>query len=82
MEAWQQRDPFASAVVESAAGHLATAIAAAVNLIAPDVFIVGGGVGAGNERFLDLVERTARPRVVTYFRENFRLVPSVLRSRS
>ena len=78
-EAWQARDKFASAVVETAATHLATAIAAAVNLLAPEVFVVGGGVGAGNERFLDLVARTARPRVVHYFREGFRLVPSLLK---
>jgi glucokinase len=78
-EAWQARDKFASAVVEAAAGHLATAIAAAVNLLAPDIFVVGGGVGAGNERFLELVARTARPRVVHYFRETFRMVPSALK---
>jgi glucokinase len=78
-EAWQARDKFASAVVEAAAGHLATAIAAAVNLLAPDIFVVGGGVGAGNERFLELAARTARPRVVHYFRETFRMVPSALK---
>jgi glucokinase len=78
-DAWQAGDPFASAVVETAADHLATAVAAAVNLLAPDIFVVGGGVGAGNERFLELVARTARPRVVTYFRDAFRMVPSALR---
>jgi glucokinase len=78
-DAWQARDKFASAVVETAAGHLATAIAAAVNLLAPDIFIVGGGVGAGNEPFLELVARTARPRIVTYFREAFHIVPSALK---
>ena len=72
-------DRFASAVVETAAGHLATAVAAAANLIAPEVFILGGGVGAGNQAFLDLVERTALPRVVVYFRDSFRMVPSELR---
>jgi glucokinase len=79
LEAWRGRDKFASAVVETAASHLATAVAAAVNLIAPDIFVVGGGVGAGNEAFLDLIERTARPRVVVYFRDSFRMVPSQLR---
>jgi glucokinase len=79
MEAWQVGDKFASAVVETAAGHLATAVGAAVNLLAPDIFVVGGGVGAGNEPFLRLVERTVRPRVVVYFRESFRMVPSSLR---
>ena len=78
-EAWQSRDRFASAVVETAAGHLATAVAAAANLLAPDIFIVGGGVAAGNQSFLDLVARNARQRVVVYFRESFRMVPSVLR---
>jgi glucokinase len=79
LEAWQERDRFACKVVETAASHLATAIAAAVNLLVPDVFIVGGGVGAGNEQFLDLVAGITRPRVVAYFRETFRMVPSALR---
>jgi glucokinase len=78
-EAWQAGDAFASAVVETAAGHLATAIAAAVNLLAPDIFIVGGGVGAGNERFLERIAHTVRPKVVRYFRDAFRLVPSALK---
>ncbi len=79
LEAWHSGDKFASAVVETAAGHLATAVAAAVNLVAPDVFVVGGGVGAGDQEFLRLVERIARPRVVVYFRDAFRMVPSELR---
>jgi glucokinase len=79
LDSWQARDRFGSEVVETAASHLATAIAAAVNLLAPDIFIVGGGVGAGNEQFLDLVAGIARPRVVAYFRETFRMVPSTLR---
>ncbi len=78
-EAWQARDKFAAAVVETAAGHLATAIGAAVNLLAPDIFLVGGGVGAGNEGFLELIERTTRPRVVPYFRDAFRLAPCALK---
>lgn len=79
LEVWHAGDKFGSAVVETAASHLATAVAAAVNLIAPDVFVVGGGVGAGDPEFLRLVEHTARPRVVVYFRESFRMVPSALR---
>jgi glucokinase len=74
MEQWQEGDDFARRVVEQAAAYLAIAVAAAVNLIAPEVFVVGGGVGAGNPRFLELIDEKTHPRVAPYFREHYRLV--------
>jgi len=78
MELWQKGDDFATRVIEQAAEYLATAAAAAVNLIAPEVFVVGGGVGAGNPPFLKLIDEKTRPRVAPYFREHYRLVRSEL----
>jgi len=39
---------------------------------------VGGGVGSGNPDFLALVSRKTSERVVVYFRDRFRMVPSAL----
>jgi glucokinase len=79
MLAWEAGDPFAGVVIDRAAGYLSSAGAAAINLITPGVFGAGGGVGTGNERFLQLVRDKVRPQVVPYFREHYRLVPSELR---
>ncbi len=79
LEAWESGDLFAQAVVEASANYLATAVAAAINLISPEVFVVGGGLGAGNQRFLALLREKARGRVVAYFRDRCQIVPSALR---
>ena len=79
MEAWGLRDSFATAVADRAAGYLAQALGAVVNLISPDVVVVGGGVGSGNPDFLSLISEKVGPQVVSYFRDQYRIVPSELR---
>lgn len=79
MEAWAARDPFASHVIDTAAGYLAQALGAAVNLISPEVVVIGGGVGAGNPSFLSLIDQKLQNHVVIYFRERYQIVPSGLR---
>ena len=56
-------------------------IAAAINLTAADSFVIGGGVGAGEPRYLKMlkmIETKTRPLVVPYFREKFRMEASAL----
>jgi glucokinase len=78
LESWRAGDPFAGRVVEQAASYLATAIGAAINLTAPEVFVVGGGVGAGNSDYLALVSKKVSPLVVVYFRDRYRIVRCAL----
>ena len=78
LESWRAGDPFAGRVVEQAASYLATAIGAAINLTAPEVFVVGGGVGAGNSDYLALVSKKVSPLVVVYFRDRYRTVRCAL----
>jgi glucokinase len=82
MQAWEAGDPFAASVIETSAGYLASAVSAAINLISPDVFVVGGGVGAGSERFLQLLRDKVRGQVVPCFRDQYRIVPSELREQA
>jgi len=82
MQAWEAGDPFAASVIEKSAGYLAFAVSAAINLISPDVFVVGGGVGTGSERFLQLLRDKVRGQVVPYFRDQYRIVPSELREQA
>ena len=74
MAGWLREDPFARTVVDRAAGCLAWAVAAAINLFAPDVFVVGGGVGSGNPAFVDLLREKAKPLVVPCFRGRGRIM--------
>lgn len=75
----QAGDAFAAEVVDRSAGYLATALGAAINLISPQVVVVGGGVGAGNPPFLELVAEKVHPLVVVFFRDRYRIAPSELR---
>lgn len=78
LDGWRTGDRFASRVVEQSASYLATAIAAAINLTAPEIFVVGGGIGASNSDYLALIEKKVGPLVVVYFRDRYRIVPCAL----
>ena len=69
-------DEFAATVVGRAADCLSLAVSAAINLFAPEVFVVGGGVGSGNRPFLDLLSEHVADKVAPCFRDHYRLVPS------
>ena len=58
---------------------LSMAVSSAINLLAPEVFVVGGGVGSGNPALLDLLSEYVADKVAPCFRDNYRLVPSALR---
>ena len=78
MAAWGREDEFAKVVVEKAAACLASAVSAAINLLAPEVFVVGGGVGSGNPGFVELVRKKTEPLVAPCFRGRYRIASSEL----
>jgi glucokinase len=78
MTAWRAGDPFARKVVETSAGCLASAVAATINLLAPNVFVIGGGVGSGNPAFVGLVRERTVPLVAPCFRDRYELRLSLL----
>ncbi len=78
MENWSAGEPFSSEVIDRAAGYLGSALSAAVNLLSPEVIVVGGGVGWGNRAFLTRVGEKMHHLVVPYFRETYTIVPSAL----
>lgn len=79
VEAWERGDPFAARVVERSMGSLALALAAAVNLLIPEVVVIGGGLGSSSPRLLELIRERTAPLVVNYFRDRFALTSSELR---
>ncbi|MEZ5396332.1 MAG: ROK family protein [Bryobacterales bacterium] len=69
----------ALAAVERAADYLGRALSMAANLACPDVFVVGGGLGAAYPDFLERIEARAKAWTVPYFRDRVQVRPSALR---
>ena len=62
-EAFKKGDRIASQVVDEVSVYLGTAIASAVNLLNPEVVVIGGGVGQAGKRFIRMVEGQVKKRV-------------------
>ena len=59
--ALRKKDPVAVRVLEEAAGHLGIAVASIVNLLSPEMVVLGGGVmEAMGSRLLPIVQDTAQ----------------------
>ena len=62
-EAFKKGDNLATQVVEEISVYLGTAIASAVNLLNPEVIVIGGGIGQAGSRFIKIVDSQVRKRV-------------------
>jgi glucokinase len=62
-KAFKKGDRLATEVVEEVSVYLGTAIASAVNLLNPEVIVIGGGIGQAGSRFIKLVDSQVRKRV-------------------
>jgi glucokinase len=62
-EAFKKGDRLATQVVEEVSVYLGTAIASAVNLLNPEVIVIGGGVGEAGRKFIQIVESQVRKRI-------------------
>ena len=66
-------------IVREAAELIGLAVAGIVQLLAPDVVVLGGGmVEALPELFVEEIDRTARGRVLEAYRDRFRVVTAEL----
>ncbi len=71
-EAFKKGDRLATQVVEEVSVYLGTAVASAVNLLNPEVIVIGGGVGEAGSRFVKIVDSQVRQRV-NPSAENFKM---------
>lgn len=62
-EAFKKGDRLATQVVEEVSVFLGTAIASAVNLLNPEVVVIGGGVGEAGSKFIKIVDSQVKQRV-------------------
>ena len=75
--AWHADDAFAAHVVEAAAGHLGVGLGATIQLLNPDVVVLGGGVATGNAAFVERIATAVTARVMP----NLRAADGRLRTR-
>jgi glucokinase len=62
-EAFKKGDNLAAQVVEEVSVYLGTAIASAVNLLNPEVVVIGGGVGQAGKKFIEKIEYQVKKRI-------------------
>jgi len=70
-------DGFAAHVVDAAAAHLGFALGATIQLLNPDVVVLGGGVATGNDGFVERIADAVAARVMP----NLRAADGRLRTR-
>lgn len=75
--AWRADDAFAARVVDAAADCLGIGLGAVIQLLNPDVVVLGGGVATGNPAFLERIAAAVAERVMP----NLRAVDGRLRTR-
>lgn len=72
-------DVMVAEIVRKAAGHIGTAISGIVNLLGPDIVVLGGGlVEAMPELIIESVEEAALEYLLPSLRESFRVVAAEL----
>jgi glucokinase len=72
-------DTIVGEIIREAARYLGIAVGSAVNLIAPEVVILGGGlVEAMPELFVSQVSKAANKRVMPAYKDTFKVVPASL----
>jgi glucokinase len=56
-DAFNQGDPAAAAAVTENADMLGTAIGSVVNLLNPEIVVIGGGMALGGEKYIELIKQ-------------------------
>jgi glucokinase len=78
-EAIESGEKVVERIVRAAAGHIGTAVATVVNLLAPDTIVLGGGlVEAMPDLFVAEVSGAAQSRVMPSFVGSYKVVPAKL----
>jgi glucokinase len=82
-EYYQQGDPIAVQLVDDAARALGAAVASALNVLSPEVIVMGGGVaGALGQPFLDRIWEIAQRFTLPQVADGVRFVPAALEDNS
>jgi len=77
-EAEKKGDVLASDVINQACAYLGTGIASAVNLLNPQVVVIGGGVSEGGLSFIRRIEKEVKRRAFPSATKNLKVVKAKL----
>jgi len=74
----RKKDEMALQIIEETAGYLAVGLAGVVNLLNPDLVIIGGGVADGGAGFVETVAQELRSRACSSAAKNLRVAKATL----
>lgn len=77
-QAEKRGDDLASGVINQACAYLGAGIASAVNLLNPQVVVIGGGVSAGGQSFIRRIEKEVRKRAFRSATKSLKVVKAKL----
>jgi glucokinase len=75
-DAFKSGDAAATAAVTENARMIGTAIGSVVNLLNPEIVVIGGGVSEGGAKYIDLIRESARSFAFDSATEDLRIVPA------
>jgi glucokinase len=78
-QAWRAGNAFADVVIQHATGLLGRGLGAMIQIVNPDVVVLGGGVATGNAGLIERIDRQTRPFIMPNLRDHTRFVPTQLR---
>lgn len=77
-EAERKGDVLASEVVNQACAHLGAGIASAINLLNPQIVVIGGGVSEGGNNFIQRIEKEVKRRAFPTATKHLKIVKAKL----
>ena len=76
--AYKREDEIAVQVLDETAGYVGIALAGLVNLLNPEIVVIGGGIAEGGGRFLEKVQQEVKKRAFSSAVENLIIVKATL----
>ncbi|MBU1087531.1 MAG: ROK family protein [Candidatus Omnitrophica bacterium] len=81
-KAARQKDPFAMLIWQEVGLHMGAVLANVVNLLNPEIIVIGGGVANAGNLILDPIRRIVRDRAFQVSCRNLKIVPSKFKEKA
>jgi len=81
-KAARKKDPFSMIIWQEVGNHMGAVLANVVNLINPEIIVIGGGVAQAGALILEPIRRIVKERAFQVSCRNLRIVPSQFRDKA